>query len=758
MFLTVAGVPASQGWNDVSYHGSRQIPTPNIDALAASGLILQRHYTSPDCTPSRTALLTARYPSRTAEAQRRTSWTRGPARRVSGVSEYGSAFAALKPSADCPFSRMYFLLLFMSTDVGYEVFLPAAKDALSLRFELLPQWLKRLGYSTHMVGKWHLGYKSLEHTPTWRGFDTFFGYYNGDVRYFNHTKEYEGHCGLDFWRNVGHSTQAATDLNGTYSTNAFTDEAKRIIAEHDVQKPLFLYMSHEAGHTVCSNCTVEAPKENVDHFTYIANYNRTVLAGEFFFFLTMEDISFAAQSMRLCVHYNKGSGYRKSSRSGTRREIWTTVGRHMNHPEWGRVLLLFFFFAGAYEVMDRSVGELLAALQSRCMLADSLVVFASDNGGGPLASPAFEFANAGSNWPLRGVKQEVWEGGVRTPAVLWSGRLSGSLPRAPSQQVVHISDWAPTLYAAAGIAYTAHELVEMPSPSSSPRAAERRPLLCLPMSCVCWRRTGVILLTPNFVVSSHPADAPAAFPCSGQPLTHLSGHVPSSDRTCSLTSSRLCLQGGDPKDLGDVDGRNLWDVLSTGRGKGREEVLLQIEGKQGMAALISGRYKLISRPSGPNDPQLDVQVAPPPGQPPQDLDLDALVTSSAAWQALQNASIDAGGRSQSPPRPNWRQEATLNCSGTGASANNDSAQSNFDPYDAVFVFDIVSDPCERNNLASSNTELRHRLLDKLAAYRRAISPQSSGHETDERGYPEHHRCLWSPWIRVKPAPYQNCSC
>ncbi|KAL3221382.1 hypothetical protein MRX96_005116 [Rhipicephalus microplus] len=292
------------GWNDVSFHGSRQIPTPNIDALAASGMMLQRHYTSPDCTPSRTALMTARYPAR--------------------------------------------------TDVGYEVFPPASKDTLSLRFELLPQWLKRLGYSTHMVGKWHLGYKSVQHTPTWRGFDTFLGYYNGDIFYFNHTIREEQHCGLDLWRNVGHSTQSATDLNGTYSTHLFNDEAKRIIAEHDVKKPLFLHICHEAGHTVCDNCTAEAPKENVDNFAYISNYNRSALAG-------------------------------------------------------------------AIEVMDQSVGEVLAALQSRGMLADSIVIFASDNGGGPLASSAVKYSNAGSNWPLRGVKEEIWEGGVRTPAVFWSG-------------------------------------------------------------------------------------------------------------------------------------------------------------------------------------------------------------------------------------------------------------------------------------------------------------------------------------------------
>ncbi|KAL1466534.1 hypothetical protein MTO96_042662, partial [Rhipicephalus appendiculatus] len=63
----------------------------------------------------------------------------------------------------------------------------ASKAALPLRFEVLPQWLKRLGYSTHMIGKWHLGYKTFEHTPTGRGFDTFFGYYNGLQYYYNHT-------------------------------------------------------------------------------------------------------------------------------------------------------------------------------------------------------------------------------------------------------------------------------------------------------------------------------------------------------------------------------------------------------------------------------------------------------------------------------------------------------------------------------------------------------------------------------------------
>lgn len=94
--------------------------------------------------------------------------------------------------------------------------------------------------------------------------------------------------------------------------------------------------------------------------------------------------------------------------------------------------------------MDDSVGQVVAALNERGLLSNSVVVFTTDNGG-----PAAGFnLNAASNYPLRGVKNTLWEGGVRGAALLWSPLIAKT--GRVAQQRMHIVDWLPTLLNVAG--------------------------------------------------------------------------------------------------------------------------------------------------------------------------------------------------------------------------------------------------------------------------------------------------------------------
>ena len=68
--------------------------------------------------------------------------------------------------------------------------LPSEPRGIPLNFTLLPEHLKKIGYVTRMIGKWHTGYHTVNHTPARRGFDSFFGYYNGCIKYFQHTIRY----------------------------------------------------------------------------------------------------------------------------------------------------------------------------------------------------------------------------------------------------------------------------------------------------------------------------------------------------------------------------------------------------------------------------------------------------------------------------------------------------------------------------------------------------------------------------------------
>ncbi|CAD1479720.1 unnamed protein product, partial [Heterotrigona itama] len=218
------------GWNDVSFHGSDQIPTPNIDALAYNGIILNNHYVPALCTPSRSSLMTGKNP--------------------------------------------------IHLGMQHSVLFPAEPRGLPLSEKLLPEYLKEIGYRTHAVGKWHLGYFRKEYTPTYRGFESHFGYWNGLQDYYTHiTQEpdpqYSEYKGFDMRRNL----TVAWDTAGKYATDIFTNEAVRLINDHDTSRPMFLYLAHLAPHKGNEDQPFRAPIEEIAKFSYILDLKRRIQAG-----------------------------------------------------------------------------------------------------------------------------------------------------------------------------------------------------------------------------------------------------------------------------------------------------------------------------------------------------------------------------------------------------------------------------------------------------------------------------------------------
>jgi len=201
------------GWRDVGFHGS-DIRTPSIDELAATGARLEQFYVQPMCTPTRAALLTGRYPLR-----------------------YGLQTAVI------PSAGTYGL----ATDEW-----------------LLPQALRQAGYTTAIVGKWHLGHAKREYWPRARGFDYQYGPLLGEIDYFTHS----AHGTRDWFRNGEPVHEEG------YATTLLGDDAVRVIREHDGEKPLFLYLAFTAPHA-----PYQAPEDALDRYASIADPSRRAYAA-----------------------------------------------------------------------------------------------------------------------------------------------------------------------------------------------------------------------------------------------------------------------------------------------------------------------------------------------------------------------------------------------------------------------------------------------------------------------------------------------
>jgi arylsulfatase A len=176
------------GWSDLNCYGNETYSTPHLDALAGGGLRFTDAYAaSCVCSPTRSSILTGKYPARNGL----TSWLGDPG-------GYGSA---------------------------------AAAKHLELAEVTIAEALKKAGYATGMVGKWHLG--GPPYFPEKQGFDVAIGAPYGG------TPE-SGY----FLPNQLHLPRAK---KGEYLTDHLTDEGIRFI-ESNKDRPFFLYQSYYAVH------------------------------------------------------------------------------------------------------------------------------------------------------------------------------------------------------------------------------------------------------------------------------------------------------------------------------------------------------------------------------------------------------------------------------------------------------------------------------------------------------------------------------
>lgn len=317
-----------QGWPTLGCYGSKKVPTPHLDTLARDGVRFTDAYVTPQCTPTRAALLTGQLTARNG------MWHVIP--------WYGSPWARVAE--------------------------PLFREQLPRDMTTLPKVLRAAGYKTGMAGKWHLT--------------------SGAEGDYVQLRDGDAH-GFDFVAPRGPGSQN----EGDKWVDHLTDQTIQFMRESG-DRSWFFYLAHHTLHGV-----VSAP------------------AG--------------------LIQKHREAGV----------------------PETG---MFNATYLAAIEHLDHSIGRLLAALNEMKQRENTLIVFLSDNGGvdtiysppGMVGDPtdgslalkvkAQEFDNA----PLRSGKGSAYEGGIRVPCIVrFPARVKGG---QVCSTPVHVTDWMPTLLAAAG--------------------------------------------------------------------------------------------------------------------------------------------------------------------------------------------------------------------------------------------------------------------------------------------------------------------
>ncbi|RIW16489.1 N-acetylgalactosamine 6-sulfate sulfatase [Algoriphagus lacus] len=217
-----------QGYADVGFNGSKDIPTPGIDRIATNGVVFEAGYVSyAVCGPSRAGLITGRY-------QDRFGFSRNP------------LLAPKDPTMGLPLSE-----------------------------ETMGDVLKKSGYKTGVLGKWHLGmHPTLR--PNQRGFDEFYGFLEGGHRYFpedwNLRDESEAKTQYDGYRTK--LVRNDTPVEETeYLTDALSREALNFVKAHQ-DEPFFLYLAYNAPHA-----PMQATEKYLNRFPNIQDPKRRTYAA-----------------------------------------------------------------------------------------------------------------------------------------------------------------------------------------------------------------------------------------------------------------------------------------------------------------------------------------------------------------------------------------------------------------------------------------------------------------------------------------------
>jgi arylsulfatase A-like enzyme len=317
------------GYGDLGCYGNGITRTPHIDRMAAEGMRFTNFTVSwPACTPSRSSILTGRYPQRN-----------------------GLYDMIRNNEVNCHYQF---------TEETYALS-PEMTLGLDERELTIGQALRQAGYATGLVGKWDSG-RARRFLPTRRGFDFFYGFANTGIDYYTHER-----YGIpSLFRNEDRIEEKG------HATDLFRREGMRFIEEKRNQ-PFFLYLAFNAPHMAS---TFDKKARQVPE-KYLQMYG--------------------------VKEYNRKTEY-----------------------------------APLVTQLDDSVGEIMEQLKQLRIDQDTLCIFVSDNGGDAVAN----------NGPLRGMKAQMWEGGLRVPMVArWPGHIQ---PNTVNREFATTLEFFPTFLAVAG--------------------------------------------------------------------------------------------------------------------------------------------------------------------------------------------------------------------------------------------------------------------------------------------------------------------